>query len=314
MNFSDYIQKIDRRYIFIVLAIAVILPLVFPLGLPTYTTPPVLSLYKHIDEAAGTDNKAVFMDFAQSPSTLPELYPMDLAILRHCFLRDIKVFTISYYPQGAAIMQMAISEVKEDFPNVKQNIDYCNFGFRNFALRVPITLGMGDNIAEAVETNAAGRRLENLPIMEKIKNYDNIQVCIEISGAAPGILYINYARARYGVDVAIGVTAVSAADNYPYLQTGQLVGLLGGLKGAAEYEELVETFADNDIPYSNKKAQNLSWRSQQYELSEVPYKFKQARIGMDAQAVAHVLIIIFIIIGNIGYFIEKRQQKHKHVK
>lgn len=311
MKFTDYIQKIDRRYIFIVLAIAVIVPLLFPLGLPTFTTPPVRNLYKHIDEAAGRDDKAVFMDFAQSPSTLPELYPMDLAVLRHCFLRDIKVFTISYYPQGAAIMQMALSEVKEGL-DVKPNIDYCNFGFRNFALRVPITLGMGDNIAEAVETNSAGRRLENLPIMKNIKNYDNIQVCMEISGAAPGIIYINYARARYGVDVAIGVTAVSAADNYPYLQTGQLVGLLGGLKGAAEYEELVETFAVNGIPYSEKKAQNLSWRQQQFELSEVPYKFKRARIGMDAQAVAHVLIIVFIIIGNIGYFIEKRQEKRKY--
>ena len=35
------------------------------------------------------------------------------------------------------------------------------------------------------------------------------------------------------------------------------------------------------------------------------YKFKVARIGMNAQSVAHIMIIVFILIGNIGYFIQK---------
>ena len=39
----------------------------------------------------------------------------------------------------------------------------------------------------------------------------------------------------------------------------------------------------------------------------VPSKFKMARLGMNAQSVAHILIIIFIILGNIGYFLEKKK-------
>ena len=38
------------------------------------------------------------------------------------------------------------------------------------------------------------------------------------------------------------------------------------------------------------------------------YKFKVARIGMNAQSVAHIMIIVFIILGNIGYFIQKMRQ------
>ena len=30
--------------------------------------------------------------------------------------------------------------------------------------------------------------------------------------------------------------------------------------------------------------------------------------GMDAQSVAHLVIVIFIIFGNIGYFIERNRQ------
>ncbi|HHE40860.1 MAG TPA: hypothetical protein ENL10_05105 [Candidatus Cloacimonetes bacterium] len=317
MKFADRIQKVDRRIIYGILALAVILPLVFRLGLKTYTTTPVEDLYRHIDAAAGKDDMAIIMDFTHDPGVLPELYPMDLAILRHCFQRNIKVFTISFLPQGAAIIQLALSEVKEDYPNIEANVDYCNFGFKPWSLKLPIMLGMGDDIAEAVETNSEGLKLENLPIMQNMKNYDNIQVVVEISGSSMGQFWVTYARAKFGVDVAVGLTAVMAADVYPFLQTGQFVGSLGGLKGAAEYEQLVDIFAMNNTEFSKKNARNMAWVEAQYkELPELAklYKYNKARIGMDAQAIVHVLIILFIILGNIGYFLDQRAQKKKFVK
>jgi hypothetical protein len=61
---------------------------------------------------------------------------------------------------------------------------------------------------------------------------------------------------------------VSAPEYYPYVQAGQLTGLLGGLSGAAEYEDLVGKRAD-------------------------------AARGMDAQSVGHLMILVFIIAGNL---------------
>jgi len=317
MKFSESMQKLDRRYIYIVLALAVVLPLVFPIGFKTYSTTPVEDLYRHIDVIAGRDDMAIIMDFTHDPGVMPELYPMDLAILRHCFERNIKVFTISFLPQGAAIIQLALSEVKEDYPDIEANVDYCNFGFKPWGLKLPIMLGMGDDIAEAVETNSEGLKLENLPIMQDIKNYDNIKVVVEISGSSMGQFWVTYARAKFGVDVAVGLTAVMAADVYPLLQTGQFIGSLGGLKGAAEYEQLVDIFAMNGQEFSKKKARNMKWVEQAYkDLPEKAklYKYNKARIGMDAQAIVHVLIILFIILGNIGYFLEQREQKKKYLK
>jgi hypothetical protein len=43
----------------------------------------------------------------------------------------------------------------------------------------------------------------------------------------------------------------------------------------------------------------------------ISYKFKVARIGMNAQSVAHIMIIIFILLGNIGYFIQKAKTAEK---
>jgi hypothetical protein len=31
--------------------------------------------------------------------------------------------------------------------------------------------------------------------------------------------------------------------------------------------------------------------------------------GMDAQSVAHLVIVLFIVLGNIGYFIERHRSK-----
>ena len=66
-------------------------------------------------------------------------------------------------------------------------------------------------------------------------------------------------------------------DMYPFLQSKQLIGLLGGLKGAAEYEALVK-----------KKANAVS--------------------GMRPQSVVHVIIILFVIFGNIVYFTSGRSR------
>ena len=67
-----------------------------------------------------------------------------------------------------------------------------------------------------------------------------------------------------------------APDLYPFLQSKQLVGLLGGLAGAAEYETLIEA------PGS-------------------------ATAGMEPQSVSHLIIILFIVLGNGVYFTTRRR-------
>ena len=65
-----------------------------------------------------------------------------------------------------------------------------------------------------------------------------------------------------------GCTAVSTPDYYPYLQAGQLRGLLGGMAGAAEYEKL-----------RNEKG--------------------AATRGMGAQSLAHLFVAACIVLGNL---------------
>lgn len=380
-------QKLDRRWIYIVVALAIIIPLMIPYDSDNVTTPPTENLYQMIDSFAGREDRAILMSFYHDAATMPELFPMEVAILRHCFERNVKVFTLTWFPAGAPIIDYAINTVKEEFPDIQSGVDYCNFGYKPQAFAM--VLGMGDNIANTMNTDAEGRKLENLPIMKGINNYSEMNLAVEFSGSSAGGMWITYARPKYGLNVAVGVTAVMAADMYPYLQSGQLVGMLSGLKGAAEYEKLVDIFAayrDPRIDYtvkidedgnkilpgrpfgreiledeSSKKLSMITTQtravftmdefaafSAKYpenlailnglrkdedgmaviDITEISpelrtqmgepmyreidrltrntlYKFKVARIGMNAQSVAHIMIIVFIVLGNIGYFIQK---------
>ena len=306
MNLFDRIQALDRRWIYLMIALAITIPLLVVFDSKTYTTEPTENIYQLIDSFAGREDRAILINFMHDASTMPELFPMEVAILRHAFLRDVKVFTICFLATAAPLVDYAINTVKEEFENVVSGVNYINLGFKPGALYLPIILGMGDDIAEAVETDSEGRQVANLPMMEGLKNYNELQLVIETSGSNWGGTWFTYARPRFGVNVAAGITAVMAADVYPFLQTGQLIGMLAGLKGAAEYEKMVDLFAAQRKPFSRDIA-----RTQHVSITDdtVPYKFKQARVGMNAQTVAHILIIVFIILGNIGYFVEKQKEK-----
>ncbi len=251
-----------------------------------------------------------------------------------------------------------------------------------------MAISMGDNIANTMNTDAEGRKLENLPMMNGINNYTEMNLVTEFSGSVAGAIWYTYIRPKFGVNVAVGITAVMAADLYPFLQSGQLIGMLSGLKGAAEYEKLVDVFAayrEADVDYRQKtdeygnkiipgrpfsreiladesttKLINITKQTiaefspEEYQIfvtrypgkeavfesikseeggkvlldvsdrqrlqnelgvyafddldrltRDIKYKFKVARIGMNAQSVAHIMIILFIILGNIGYFMQK---------
>jgi len=274
------------------------------------------------------------MSFNHDASTMPELFPMEVAILRHCFEREVKVFTICFLPQAAPLVDYAINTAKEGY-DVTSGEDYLNFGYRPFALQLPIILGMGEDISEALETDSEGRKVENLEIMENIRNYDDMNLIVDFSGSASIQTWIIYARAKFGANIAAGITAVMVADNYPYLQTGQLIGMLRGLKGAAEYEKLVDIFASykdsqypDGRPYSQEILNDINVPITAdkiiYEVTnddgtvdkittntKMQYENKKARIGMNAQSVAHIMIIVFIIVGNIGYFLTRKNKHNK---
>jgi len=281
MRILEKLMQMDRRYVFLFVSICVLIPLLLPIGLPTDITGPVKDFFNAIDNVP-PNHKPILVPFDFEASTMPELLPMGKAVLRHCFSKGIKVILMSLYPQGTAMIGMALDEVLKEYDK-KYGVDYVFLGYLTGGDAVILSLGEG--ISNTFPKDYYGNKVDTLPMMADVHDYDDIPLEATIASSDYGKYWVVYAGTSYHQRVVCGITAVMAPEYYPYLETGQFEGMLGGLKGAAEYENLVERHG-----YSK------------------PGTRKAASIGMDAQSFVHLLIIVLVIFGNVAFFTVRRKK------
>ncbi len=284
MDIFERIEKIDRRIIFLLVAIAVLLPLIFKVQMEIPISEPAKKAFISVDTLSPGTYILISVDY--DPASMPELQPMYKTLLMQCFEKGLKPVMIVQWPLGLPLSISAMSEMasiyneiarKEGKDTVVYGVDYCNIGYRPGG--VAQIVGIGKEIRDYFESDYRGTPLDSLPMMNNIHNYDNFALLFALEAGSMGEIYVAYANARFGIKIIFGMTAVSAPDAYPYLQSGQIIGLLGGLQGAAEYETLMK-------------------------------KPGFATMGMTAQSWVHILIILFILLGNIGYFINRKKRRH----
>ena len=278
---ASSIARIDRRYLYIVLFILVSIPLLNPLKLPI----PISALTQNVWDvtAALPEGSIVISSFDFGPATMPENYPQAKAHLFHCKQLNLKIVATAFWVSGAPLGNDILQEVYgSDFPNIPE------YGTRVVYLGyIPgAEVGMqtfGDNTWQAKGTDHYGTAVGDLPLMQECQSAANFDLWAEWTSGTPGEQQvIQFVQGRHGgpdaVPIVAGSTAVSVPGMMPFYQAGQITGILNGLAGAGEYESLLNVAYD--------------------------YPFEQGP-GLDAQSVAHVLVILFVVIGNIGYAVSK---------
>jgi hypothetical protein len=273
MNFWQKLRNLDRRIIFILMALGVCLPLLTDIGLPVRVTPDVKSIFDYIDKLNQGD--VLLLSYDHDTGTLPEMVPMSTAILRHAFSKNLRIIGMALRAEGSAIGRQAFRRVGKEFGK-EEGIDYVFLGYRP-EITASI-LGMGTSIERVFPKDDRGVLVSEIPIMQSVRNYGDIAFAISISDDDTPIYWINYGNARYQLKFAPAVTAVMATTFFPFLNSGQIVGMIAGLKGAAEYERLID------------------------------HKEMASR-GMDAQSIAHLVVIGFILVGNLAYFATRRRNQ-----
>ncbi|PCJ19824.1 MAG: hypothetical protein COB02_06460 [Candidatus Cloacimonadota bacterium] len=270
----EFLKNLDRRYIFILIAFSVVIPLMVPLGLPLTPGAEATSMYKLIDGLK--EGSKLVISFDYDPASKAELHPMAEAILHHAFRKKLKIFAISLYPAGPSMARNAFEKQSKGTGAIYGK-DYINLGFYygpNTGFNQVAVFS--ENIKNAFPVDERKVSVNDYEIMDGFNSLKDANALISISAGDPGVpAYVSVANAIHKIKVGAGVTAVSAPKFFSYMDSGQIFGLLGGLKGAAEYEVL-----------EGIKGKGLS--------------------GMDAQSMAHLVIILLIILSNIIYIIEKK--------
>jgi hypothetical protein len=291
-TFWTRLQAIDRRWIYLVVWLVVMLPLLFPFPIRPKATPPVEHLFNYVDTMPKDKSLIISVDYG--PDTQAELHPMYIAMLRHAFTMRRRVGVLCLFVTSLGLAEDGLRQVSAEFnahaqtheDSIINGEDYAFWGWTTPILTV--MLGMGERITNVFPVDYYGARTESLPVMNHIRNYDDAGILVSLASGSSPAWWINYAQTQFGVRLGCGVTAVSAADYYPYLNSGQFIGMLGGMKGAAEYEEMLAgRMTDN----------HMDWHLR-----------AKGTEAMSSQTAAHLAIMAFIVIGNIAYFATRRRK------
>lgn len=265
--------NLDRRYIFLIIALTVIIPMLLTIKLPVPVSARTQSIYDFLESSP--ENTPIMFAFDYGPGSMAELQPMAIAMLHHAFRKKLKVIGMALWPEGAGLGYKAVQKVAQEYDAVEGE-DYVFLGFRPRAANV--LLLMGEDIRKAFAVDYRNVAIDEIPMMKDIKNYDDIALVITFGAGSPGPdTWVAYANARFDQKIATGVTGVIVSQLYPYLDTGQLIGLMRGMRGAAEYETLI-----NRLDEGSK--------------------------GMSIQFFVHIVFILMILFCNIAYFIIRRRE------
>jgi hypothetical protein len=251
----------------------VLVPYIRPLGLPIRVSREARAFYAAIEQVPKGSTVLLSTDY--DPGAMPELQPMTMSALEQCFRRDLKVVGMCLWPAGPPLLDRAFATVAPKYGK-EYGRDYVNLGFKQGQEAVMVRVGT--SIPATFPSDYGGRPVSEIPVMQGISKLSSVYLLVNISAGYPGTKeWVQQVGQRFPnsagkpMPIISGCTAVSAPEYYAYMSTGQLTGLLGGLAGAAEYEQLVEVKGT-------------------------------ATRGMDGQSLAHLAIIFFILLGNILQF------------
>ena len=99
-QFLIKLGNVDRRWIFILIGLSVLIPLLKPdcIRMPIKTTTNTEIVFNEISNLE--ENDKVLISFEYGASTKPEIHPMAIALLNQLFSKGIKVYIISKYMQS----------------------------------------------------------------------------------------------------------------------------------------------------------------------------------------------------------------------
>ena len=270
--FFEKLMRIDKRIIYVIMLLSMTLPMFMTFGLPIRLSQPTLDAYDIIE--ALNEGDIVWIGAEVSPSQESELAPMMKAMARHLCEKKARILIGGFFSQGPDLAKKWIYSILDEYGYV-EGVDFVNVGYRTSFAATMDAARM--NLHEAFANRDVNNTpFSDLPLMADVKVAADVDLVIAFDGGSPGTDdYIASWQATGDVMTMIGaVAAVEIPNNMVKYNAGLLKGLAGGMSGAAQYEKLVEAPG-------------------------------AATSGMDSQGFAHLTIIAFIILGNIGYLVTR---------
>jgi hypothetical protein len=234
-------------------------------------SPGTLDMYDTI-EALPADS-VVLLSHDYDPAVAAEMIPQAQVVLRHLMKRGARLINVSLTPEGVALSSSVVEEAAQE-QGYKYGEDYVNLGYVLGVALGPRSLAEGfpgPGWTDVVEH----KHFSEFAVGSGVDDLNDIALIVEFAGGAEALrLWLEQVQGPYQVPMVAAVSATADPFARPYYHNEtrpQLLGLMSGLVGAAEYEL-----------HSGQAGSALQ--------------------SMDAQSLVHVAIVLLILMGNVAYF------------
>ena len=274
MDIFEKLQSLDRRLFYLLMALAIAIPIINPIGLPIDITDPVKKTYEFVESLP--NGSTVVIGFDYEPGDEIDLSPIAEAVLHQLARKNIRVVALASFPAGPTFAEEALLVLEEY--GYEYGKDYVNLG--HYAGGEPTLAAFATDPTSIFVRDWFGNDVSSMPLMKELTSMKDFSMAMTLNDGPTGGTgtheWVRQAVMAHDVPLIMGVTGVLYASNQTYVQSGQCKGILAGLRAAAEYEQLID-----------RKGIGTT--------------------GMDAQSMAHILIVLFVILGNIGMFMTKKE-------
>jgi len=267
----EKLNNLDVRILYVLMVIAATFPLLWPMGLPLPISEQVKASYNAI-ETNIKPNDLVFFGIDFEPTQEAELWPQVLAVGRHVASKGARMVLVNMIAGGFRYEERIEDVLIKQF-NMKYGVNLLSLPFS--AGREAAFQSIVADFKGLYKVDYHGKTLTDFPLWNEIKSAKDFKMYVQIADAPDW--WLRPMSQVKGLLLWNGTVASGASTMAPLYQSGQMCGFIIGMSGGAEYEFLTK-------------------------------RPGPAAAAMDGQSMGHALIILFVILGNIGYQMTKRKE------
>lgn len=228
-----------RRLIACALLVALLVPLFVPIApLSAVSRIPTGVAAAHEAIQALPAGATVLVVFDYDAGLAGDLQPVADAYLQQLLACNLRVITVSTLPEGAALADAALERARSAHPSAAYGETVLNLGYVAGGEAAVRALA-ADLAAAAPADYRLTRNTRTFPLLVGITGARDLPLIVVLGRDLTALQrWIEQAATPYGTPLLAGVPALLEPALGPYRSAGQLRGIVGGLSGAAAYEQL----------------------------------------------------------------------------
>jgi len=298
IDFVQRLQNIDRRLIYVVVAIVLGIPCVVKFSLPIFADRYSRKTFEVIDRITRDPvekEKVVLVLSNWGPASEGENGPQLQYVLQHLLRRGVRFMLCStgdavpwavadaYLEKAIVAEKQRAYQLGEPIPEFVYGVDYLKLGFNFCTVFEPVAKTLVLDTRSFYAKDIVLRKEltdENFPLLEHFHGVEDLALVYVVSHTEDARIICGTAKRQVPeLLVATAVTGITANDMYPYVKSGQLCGLLNSSRGASEYKSLLEP---GDVRTNARD---------------------------NSQSLGKLLLLVLVVLGNLAYLLTRRAER-----